>query len=292
MAKSGGVWRTALGVFLIVVVDVLWVGSSFFVKYVIFGDVLNISSGNVSEDGYDIPYYLTYLCNGLFVVYLPIVGARDLILKATSAARQRKVGPPVLEEARSATSLLQAPVASDGAKHEPEGTTATPQPAGGILRHTIKWALIVCPFWFAANCTYNVSQGLTSVTSNSIISSTSGTRNCGSRCCRFLLIITDTSVALFHLRISLCFWLGCHCCMHADRAFHICSELLLHQREFYTGEAGGDFPQYWWRMYCGFEGQRRGDRELGYVAEGAIDVLWTTHTPELDKHRLWTCAKS
>ena len=179
MTESSGVWKTALGVFLIVIVDVLWVGSSFFVKYVIFGDILNISSGNVSEDGYDIPYYLTYLCNGLFVVYLPIMGARDLILKATSAAKKRKVGAPVLEEPQSATSLLQAPVASNNTKDGQEATAATSQPAGGILRHTIKWALIVCPFWFAANCTYNVSQGLTSVTSNSIISSTSGATTAG-----------------------------------------------------------------------------------------------------------------
>ena len=155
---------TVIGIFLILMVDVIWVGSSFFVKYVIFGDVLNISQGNASADGYDIPYYLTYLCNSLFVVYLPLVGGKNLIVKLVDKQKKRSKNEEQSEE------LLQSPA-------ESKSTTATAEEKGGkcpILQKTIKWALIVCPFWFAANGTYNVSQGMTSVTSNSIISSTSG----------------------------------------------------------------------------------------------------------------------
>ena len=34
-------------------------------------------------------------------------------------------------------------------------------------------ALVVCPLWFVANFTYNVSLAMTSITSNTIISTTS-----------------------------------------------------------------------------------------------------------------------
>ena len=174
-------WKTAIGIVFILCVVVLWVGSSFFVKYVVFGDVLNISNGNMSEDGYDIPYYLTYLCNSLFIVYLPIVGVKNAVVKAASSKERGKVNQQVAtttglvvqeDDTLSRAKLLQDP--TNTAVTETGATPSNSVKPHSVLKHTVKWALIVSPFWFAANCTYNVSQGMTSVTSNSIISSTSG----------------------------------------------------------------------------------------------------------------------
>ena len=172
MVMKDGWLKTTIGILLILTVVILWVGSSFFVKYVVFGDVLKISNGNVSSDGYDIPYYLTYLCNGLFIVYLPIMGFKNLIVRVTSRGCSDNTDDDPMAQSQllpdsdaPAAKELQPPVREDPDK-APTGRN--------ILRKTIKWALIVCPFWFAANGTYNVSQSMTSVTSNSIISSTSG----------------------------------------------------------------------------------------------------------------------
>jgi drug/metabolite transporter (DMT)-like permease len=178
------VCTVVLGVLLLLGVDVIWVGSSFFIKYVIFGDVLNITNGNVSTDGYHIPYFLTYLGNSLFIVYLPLMGCRQLVINVQRGfladAKEKLLAQPV-------ACSLQTSVATNGSDVDDVGESQAlddvpPAPRCSVLRRTVKWALIVCPFWFAANCTYNISQGLTSVTSSTILSSTSGACGCVCLC--------------------------------------------------------------------------------------------------------------
>jgi hypothetical protein len=260
-----GVWKTALGVFLILVVDVLWVGSSFFVKYVIFGDVLNISNGNVSADGYDIPYFLTYLGNSLFIVYLPIVGARNLVERAIVAHHSKRrvgfvstaAGHEAESTPASSTKLLvsvdgvdQAPLAADAAA----ATTATNPRPTSVLRHTMKWALIVCPFWFAANCTYNVSQGMTSVTSNTIISSTSGESVVFLlRCCRCFCVFPlclwhDAGQSRTYSRARL---------FRSGRYLHVSTQFLFLPGSVHPGQAGRHCPEHGRGVHRRSQRQRR-----------------------------------
>ena len=49
-------------------------------------------------------------------------------------------------------------------------------PRSAELRAAAKSALIVCPIWFAANATYNLSVGMTSLTASTVISASSAAR--------------------------------------------------------------------------------------------------------------------
>ena len=89
------------------------------------------------------PVFLTYVANSLFVVLLP--------LRALGRMLRR------LRRGTDDQSLIVGGVA----------------PRSAELRAAAKSALIVCPIWFAANATYNLSVGMTSLTASTVISASS-----------------------------------------------------------------------------------------------------------------------
>lgn len=123
--------RRCLGISLLLVVVVIWTCSTYLVQYIYDKDV-------------DAPFFLTYVCNSLFVVYLPL---------------------HVWREGR-----ITSPVGGDSSTSSAE----TKKTSRKSIRLCAKAALIVSPLWFLANGTYNYSLSATSAASNTIISSLSG----------------------------------------------------------------------------------------------------------------------
>ena len=132
--------RRALGIALLLIVVAIWTGSTYLVQF-------------IYSNNFKAPYFLTFVCNSMFVIYLPLYFLRrkDNEKKDYSSIQQRDVESSAEEEEEERTFYHQ------------EST-----------RICLRAALIVSPLWFVANGTYNYSLGSTSPSSNTIISSLSG----------------------------------------------------------------------------------------------------------------------
>ncbi|CAG9315870.1 unnamed protein product [Blepharisma stoltei] len=109
--------KIALGFVLLLLVVVLWVGSSTLIQEIL------------TNENFDKPFFLTYFSTSNFSLYLISLTWKHKTLKL--------------------------------------GTCPD-------LKSTAKIALHFCPLWFFANYFFNLSLSLTSVASNTILSSTSG----------------------------------------------------------------------------------------------------------------------
>eukprot|EP00892_Ulva_mutabilis_P006361 jgi/Ulvmu1/4097/UM019_0076.1 len=145
------------GLLLIIVVAVIWVCASFVVQQ------LKLH-----------PFLITYFCNALFLVYLPISFIQDKACSRTPQQTTRE------EDDKPADGELQPlRVESDVAVPEPSLTWFAQQPAiltGWLSPHAwtiMKAASAVAPVWFMAQLCFNTSLHMTSVTSNTILSSPS-----------------------------------------------------------------------------------------------------------------------
>ena len=156
----------ALGVLLILVVAVIWSASSVLVQAI-------FTSASFRK-----PFFLTWVANSLFMVTLPI---RLAVLGIRRAAH-----PAPHTETDDALALV------------------VPQAAGlAAVRQAARSALLVAPVWFAANCTYNYSMSMTSISSSTVISSSSAA---------FTLLLSamwlrERVTGLKLLGVALC-WLG------------------------------------------------------------------------------------
>ncbi|KAH9290876.1 hypothetical protein KI387_034993 [Taxus chinensis] len=205
-------WRWTTGIIYIIAVALIWIAASFVVQSVVDGGVS--------------PFLITYICNSLFVIYIPIVEI-GRCLESTAwnfwSHCAKKRGKTIQLKIRSSenTNLLQAGVLnqvddtcsykscstmkvqptiveSEGiCNSEDEMVEAEPLVRATstssneninmdppIVKHvdnqgrltrteTAKISLLICPFWFMAQLTFNVSLKYTTVTSNTILSSTS-----------------------------------------------------------------------------------------------------------------------
>lgn len=179
-------WRWTLGMVYVIAVAVIWIVASFLVQSV--------------EDAGISPFFITYVCNSLFVIYLPIVeGGRYAQLWFSRNLRKRQeqnqenlkqkerhVEEEEEEEGDSISrpeqeTLLLEPAAAAGVLVE--GGIRHHHP-GGIVRlkgdeeevidgvqvrewsrmEIAKVGLLICPFWFAAQFTFNLSLKFTTVT--------------------------------------------------------------------------------------------------------------------------------
>jgi solute carrier family 35 protein F5 len=182
------VGRFSVGLVLILIVALIWVVASKLVQYIF-------------SSSFDAPFFLTYTCNSLFVVYLPIVGVGDLVratlghrdaaerplavvvdggelsesmgLVGSSAADERNAvaASVVARSARRISAEGDSPFQSSAAAAVAEGDEAGP--ARMSFGATLLASAVVCPIWFFANFTYNFSLKWTSISSNTILSSTS-----------------------------------------------------------------------------------------------------------------------
>ncbi|KAL1514814.1 hypothetical protein AB1Y20_003899 [Prymnesium parvum] len=138
-----GSWR--LGVVCILLVALIWNASSVLVQ-AIFTDA------NFAR-----PYFLTWVANSLFLLALPLRSlCRRFAPPAIASHAAREAGEPDSDEAA-------AHLASDAPRRSPPRR----------LSSTARAALFVCPIWFTANFTYNLSMSMTSITASTVISSSS-----------------------------------------------------------------------------------------------------------------------
>jgi solute carrier family 35 protein F5 len=176
---STDTWRWCLGLIYIVAIAGIWIAASYIVQSVVDGGVS--------------PFLITYICNSLFVVYIPIVEfARyfeDSIdnmwtnLRGKDGANLKQ--PADLEtvnllqrneeegNAASSQSLTRLPednVASDA--NSPVQTEPAVLDCSKGLDAKGRWtrartarvSMLVCPFWFLAQLTFNLSLRYTTVT--------------------------------------------------------------------------------------------------------------------------------
>mmetsp|Transcript_42545 Transcript_42545/g.70997 ORF Transcript_42545/g.70997 Transcript_42545/m.70997 type:complete len:422 (-) Transcript_42545:50-1315(-) len=136
-----------IGYTFILIVALVWVAASFIVQEIV-------------SDGIP-PFVLTYICNSMFVLYLPVVEFGSTWAFLTRITTRGAAGDDADED-----TLLEEVGAPDST--EPPEVESLPR----YTRYeTARAALIICPIWFMAQYTFNVSLAMTSVTANTILSS-------------------------------------------------------------------------------------------------------------------------
>lgn len=173
-----------MGLVYIFTVASIWIAASFVVQSVVDAGVS--------------PFLVTYLCNSLFVVYIPLIEiVRFLEDKYGSLLFWRKKKDSTLQDSgESEETILLDDKAADGLS--PSGVSETSKlvvanegsvPKEQIIDQSVdmgldakgRWtrtrvakvSLLICPFWFLAQLTFNLSLKYTTVTSNTILSSSS-----------------------------------------------------------------------------------------------------------------------
>jgi solute carrier family 35 protein F5 len=144
--------RYAVGVLLLVVVAVIWVVASLWIQY-IYGSL-----------HYDKPYFITYLNTSMFALY-------NVGYFAFPSWRQVPWAFPGEVEDEP---FFSAPHRSSGEPTADETDSPSPRLSRRYSkRELIRCAMFFCPMWFLANVLFNYSLDLTSVSTNTILSTTS-----------------------------------------------------------------------------------------------------------------------
>ncbi|XP_068640073.1 thiamine-repressible mitochondrial transport protein THI74-like isoform X1 [Aristolochia californica] len=201
-------WRWLLGVVYILAVATIWIAASYIVQSVVDAGVS--------------PFLITYICNSLFVVCIPMVeiarywddslknffiGHKNknsglvpsedsekvvLLSESSSPAEQDGLNQHVLvDPAQSqcrkdkdkdlgAQSLCSEFCGQPSSLAQQELIIVQKVSNGGLdvkgrwpRTRVAKVSLLICPFWFLAQLTFNLSLKYTTVTSNTILSSAS-----------------------------------------------------------------------------------------------------------------------
>lgn len=168
-----------MGLVYICAVASIWIAASFVVQSVVDAGVS--------------PFLVTYLCNSLFLVYIPLIEILRFLEDKYGSSflfwRNNKDTPTttlqdsgeseeetILLHDKTATSKL---VVADGASVSNEqiidqNVDVGLDAKGRWTRSRVaKVSLLICPFWFLAQLTFNLSLKYTTVTSNTILSSSS-----------------------------------------------------------------------------------------------------------------------
>lgn len=165
-------WRWCLGLIYIVAVASIWIAASYIVQSVVDAGVS--------------PFLITYICNSLFVVYIPIIEVaryfEDSVsnfwtkLKCKDAESQEH--PADLESVNLLQSGGREINAAFGQDTLVPGANIPSQVELSVADHrkgldakgrwtrarVAKVSMIVCPFWFLAQLTFNLSLRYTTVT--------------------------------------------------------------------------------------------------------------------------------
>ncbi|KQK17180.1 uncharacterized vacuolar membrane protein YML018C [Brachypodium distachyon] len=185
---SADSWRWCLGLIYIVAIAGIWIAASYIVQSVVDGGVS--------------PFLITYICNSLFVIYIPIVEVARYFEDSVNnmwAKFKDKDGANLQQSAdlESVNLLHSSKREANAASSEPleslpEDNLASDTNFPGHTElgvadcskgldakgrwtraRTARVSMLVCPFWFLAQLTFNLSLRYTTVTSNTILSSTS-----------------------------------------------------------------------------------------------------------------------
>ncbi|KAK4731763.1 hypothetical protein R3W88_024751 [Solanum pinnatisectum] len=158
-------WRWVLGLVYIITVASIWISASFVVQSVVDAGVS--------------PFLVTYLCNSLFVVYIPLIEIVHFLEDKYGTLlfwRNKKdtdeSEETILLDDNAETSKL---VVANGCEQIIDQNVDMGLDAKGrwTRSRVAKVSLLICPFWFLAQLTFNLSLKYTTVTSNTILSSSS-----------------------------------------------------------------------------------------------------------------------
>ncbi|KAI7749366.1 hypothetical protein M8C21_000716 [Ambrosia artemisiifolia] len=176
-------WRWVLGLIYIFAVATIWIAASFVVQSVV-------------DEGVS-PFLITYICNSLFVVYIPLVeigryvedkfgsllfwrsGGDDGVLQVSQESEVVNLLVENNVAVRSNGVVIDDGVGCDDVALVSDGVLC--QHGKGELDSKGRWtrtrlakvSLLICPFWFLAQLSFNLSLKYTTVTSNTILSSSS-----------------------------------------------------------------------------------------------------------------------
>ncbi|KAJ9169742.1 hypothetical protein P3X46_017899 [Hevea brasiliensis] len=191
------VWRWVLGLIYIVAVATIWIAASFVVQSVVDAGVS--------------PFLVTYICNSLFVIYIPLVEIGRYLEDSYGSLffwRNKKSSP--LQELGDSEEVVLLGESDMGAKvdglnpsvpleegessHHGDGVGSPVEFTSHSIERILpleeankgvdakgRWtrtrvakvSLLICPFWFLAQLTFNLSLKYTTVTSNTILSTAS-----------------------------------------------------------------------------------------------------------------------
>lgn len=155
-------WRWVLGLVYIITVASIWIAASFVVQSVVDAGVS--------------PFLVTYICNSLFVVYIPLIEIvrflQDKYGTLLFWRNKKESEENILLDDDAETSKL---VVADGREQIIDQNVDMGLDAKGrwTRSRVAKVSLFICPFWFLAQLTFNLSLKYTTVTSNTILSSSS-----------------------------------------------------------------------------------------------------------------------
>nr|XP_043618121.1 solute carrier family 35 member F5 [Erigeron canadensis] len=183
-------WRWVLGLIYILAVATIWIAASFVVQSVVDGGVS--------------PFLVTYICNSLFIIYIPLVEIgryledkygsllfwRSRDNSNSSGLQESEVSNLLVEkDVRAQDNGLGVRTVTEGVNLQDDATLRTNvAPEQHVIgdpsseldskgrwtrTRLAKASLLVCPFWFLAQLSFNVSLKYTTVTSNTILSSSS-----------------------------------------------------------------------------------------------------------------------
>lgn len=176
---SSKVWRWVIGLIYIFAVATIWIAASFVVQSVVDAGVS--------------PFLITFICNSLFVIYLPLFEIGRYLEDAFGSIlfwRNKRSHLRELVESEKAVLLGQdvSGVKSDASEGDSDGIEsglenveleidASANVSGDIssskgLDEKGRWtrmrvakvSLVICPFWFLAQLTFNLSLKYTTVT--------------------------------------------------------------------------------------------------------------------------------
>ncbi|CAN8269570.1 unnamed protein product [Cochlearia groenlandica] len=193
---SNKVWRWVLGLIYIFAVATIWIAASFVVQSVVDGGVS--------------PFLITFICNSLFVVYLPLFeigryiedsygsllfwrNKRSHLLELVESEKDVLLGHDVVklvesggasgvvvrdseEEDGNEIENVELEVVGDDSVNvsgEANVSKGLDEKGRWTRMRVAKVSLLICPFWFLAQLTFNLSLKYTTVTSNTILSSSS-----------------------------------------------------------------------------------------------------------------------
>ncbi|KFK38163.1 hypothetical protein AALP_AA3G077100 [Arabis alpina] len=190
-------WRWVLGLIYIFAVATIWIAASFVVQSVVDAGVS--------------PFLITFICNSLFVVYLPLFeigryledaygsilfwrNKRSHLLELVESEKAVLLGQDVVSGVKLSDDVIE----SSGVVVREEGDSEEGNEIESGLENVeleidsgeicskgldekgrwtrmrvAKVSLVICPFWFLAQLTFNLSLKYTTVTSNTILSSSS-----------------------------------------------------------------------------------------------------------------------
>ncbi|CAA6655405.1 unnamed protein product [Spirodela intermedia] len=149
------VWRWSLGVFYIIAVATIWIAASYIVQSVVDSGVS--------------PFLITYICNSLFVVYLPIVEiARffgDSIEKIQFLPSEEDDHTQIHSDPERVNLLQESNPSSEirfsANPHGDQSIDAITNRQSMLMQPQVKkWiqrAPLDMPFWFFAQLTFNLS---------------------------------------------------------------------------------------------------------------------------------------